>query len=304
MASRKMPRITNLWSKVVDGDNGEWLSKVVIESTEAYASAVAEKAGEKVVVEGNGVIVNMPEGIIEVNDGLVKTIEIKQTAGESARVEITSEHPAEFRLAAAEGIPSRIEVFLDRSSVINLFSGKKIVVDPGHGGEDTGGKGPVNLLEKNVVVFVAGFLKDMLQRAGAEVTLTRNGDENVPKEKRFDMTRKLGADVYIGIHTFDCADCTAGGAATLYAPGNGQSLELACLVQEALIKKVKVRDRGTAEQAGLAPLAGSPAIEVEVVAITNWVEEGLLRSPTVHKKAAEGIFNGLRKYFARTGQKK
>jgi len=303
LASRKMPRITNLWSKVVDGENGEWLTKVVIESTAAYAHE-AKKAGDKVVVEGNGVIVNMPEGIIEVNDGLVKTIEIKQFAGESARVEITPEHPAEFRLTAVEGLPCRIEVFLDRSSVARLFDGKKIVIDPGHGGEDTGGRGPVNLVEKNVVVFVAGFLKDMLRRAGAEVALTRNGDENVPKDKRFDLARKLGADAYIGIHTFACADSAAGGAATLYAPGNGESLELARLVQEALIKKVKVRDRGTAEQPELAPLAGVPAVEVEVVAITNWVEEGLLRSPTVHKKAAEGIFNGLRKYFARTGQKK
>ena len=37
--------------------------------------------------------------------------------------------------------------------------------------------------------------------------------------------------------------------------------------------------------------------------ITNWVEEGLLRSPTIHKKAAEGIFNGVKNYFAAAAQR-
>jgi N-acetylmuramoyl-L-alanine amidase len=44
-----------------------------------------------------------------------------------------------------------------------------------------------------------------------------------------------------------------------------------------------------------------PGVKVEVVTITNWVEEGLLRSPTIHKKVAEGIFNGVKNYYAAVG---
>jgi N-acetylmuramoyl-L-alanine amidase len=57
-------------------------------------------------------------------------------------------------------------------------------------------------------------------------------------------------------------------------------------------------DRGIKEKKEYATLGSMPAIEVEVVTITNWVEEGLLRSPTMHKKAAEGIFNGVKNYLA------
>ncbi|MCL6638803.1 MAG: N-acetylmuramoyl-L-alanine amidase [Firmicutes bacterium] len=303
MSSRKLPRITNLWSKAVDGDGGEWFTKVVIESTKAYPHE-AKKSGDKVIVEGRGVVVNMPEGTIEINDGLVKEMELKQAAGESARLSITLEHPADYRVADVEGLPYRVEVYLDRSAVTDIFRGRRIVIDPGHGGEDAGGMGPVNLVEKNVVLHIAGFLKDILQRAGAEVHLTREGDENVPKEERYAMVEKMGADAFIGIHTHSSGDCAVGGTATLYAPGMEAGRDLARLVQEGVVKKVKVRDRGISENPELKVVTGVPAVEVEVVAITNWVEEGLLRSPTVHKKAAEGIFNGLRIYFARQGQKR
>jgi N-acetylmuramoyl-L-alanine amidase len=64
-----------------------------------------------------------------------------------------------------------------------------------------------------------------------------------------------------------------------------------------------VRDRGTAGQPGLAGIGEDiPAVEVEVVTITNIVEEVFLRGLTIQKRAAEGIVNGLIKYFASEGR--
>lgn len=304
MSCREMPRITNLWSKVVDGENGAWFSKVVIESTRSYPYT-AKSAGAAVVVKGSGAIVNMPEGIIEVNDGLLREINIKQAGGD-ALVEIAPEHPAEFTLAAREGFPFRLEVYLDRSSLIKLFSGKKIVVDPGHGGKDTGGKGPVSLLEKDVVVPIAKNLEKLLRRAGADVIMTRSGDEDIPLSKRVDIATRAGADAFISIHTHADADCNVVGAAAHYAPAGRESAGLAGYVLEGVVDKIKVRDRGVTAQGELAALVkGFPAVEVEVVTITNIVEEVFLRGLTIQKRAAEGIFNGLIKYFAvKTGDNK
>lgn len=300
MSCRKVPRITNLWSKVVDGEKGEWLSKVVIESTKPYTYD-ARNTHDRVIVEGKGVIVNMPEGTTEVNDGLLREMNVKQNGNGFASVEMVLEHQADFRLKAFEGFPFRLEVTLDRSFIAGLFNGKKIVIDPGHGGKDIGGKGPVSLQEKDVVVPIAKDLEKILRRAGADVVLTRSGDEDLAREERFDTARRVGADVYIGIHTQACADSNVDGIATLYAPLNGQSAILARYVQEGLVKKLKANNRGTAEQPDLAAISEMPAIETEVLAITNLVEEVFLRGLTVRKKAAEGIFNGLIKYYALNG---
>lgn len=300
MSDRKVPRITNLWTKVVDGETSEWFSKVVIESTRPYAYAARETC-DKFLVQGKGVIVNMPEGSTEVNDGLLREVNVKMDGKGTASVETVLEYPAEFQVTALEGFPFRLVVTFNRSFIAGLFSGKRIVIDPGHGGFDIGGKGPVSLQEKDVVLSIAKNLEHILLRAGADVVLTRNEDENITRDKRFDLARQAGADVYVGIHTHASADSKVEGIATLYAPNNGQSALLARYVQEGLIKKLKANNRGVTQGPELAALNEIPAIEVEVLAITNLVEEVFLRGLTVRKKAAEGIFNGLIKYFAFNG---
>ncbi|OPY58359.1 MAG: N-acetylmuramoyl-L-alanine amidase LytC precursor [Pelotomaculum sp. PtaU1.Bin035] len=300
MSCKKAPRITNMLSKIVDGEKGEWLSKVVIESTKPYTYD-AGNAEDRVIFEGKGVILNMPEGTTEVNDGLLREVIVKQDGKDNVLVKMMLEHPAEFRLEAFEGFPFRLEITLDRSIITKLFSGKKIVIDPGHGGEDTGGKGPVSLQEKDVVLPMAKNLEKILRRASADVVLTREGDVDISREKRFDLVGQAGADIYIGIHNRSCVGRNEDGVATLYAPTNKQSAILARCVQEGLIKKLKAADRGIAEQAELAMINEVPAIEAEVLTITNLVEEVFLRGLTVQKRAAEGIFNGLIKYFAQNG---
>ncbi|HOV79277.1 MAG TPA: N-acetylmuramoyl-L-alanine amidase [Bacillota bacterium] len=300
MFDKSLPRITNLWSKVVDGDGGKWLSKVVIESTKPYGYSAAVSGGA-VVVEGKSVRVNMPEGAIEVNDGLLREVGIKQD-GNNAAVTAVLDCPAEFELSVAEGFPFRLELLLDRSFIKDLFKGKKIVIDPGHGGKDSGAAGLVGLLEKDVVLPVAVNLEKLLRKAGADVLLTRDSDRDVPAGLRMEMAVRAGAHAYIGIHTKASADAGVEGLATLYSPSDARSAVLADFVQKQLVKKMKAADGGTAVQPGLAPISGMPAVETEILAITNLVEEVFLRGLTVRKKAAEGIFNGLIKYFARTGR--
>lgn len=301
MSYRKLPRITNLWSKVIDGDKGQWLSKVVIEATKPF-DYTARNINGSVVLEGTDVILNMPAGTVVVNDGLLREVNINFEGKESALAEMVLEYPVEFRINVLEGFPFRLEVAIDRSCLKSIFGGKKIVIDPGHGGTDDGGRGPVSLLEKNVVLPIAENLEKLLLLAGAEVFLTRSTDQNVPKEKRFGLAGQVGAGLYIGIHTHVGADGNIDGAATLYAPSSGKSAALARYVQDGLVKKLKVKDRGTVEKPELTAIDGLPAIEVEVMTITNLVEEVCLRGLTVRKKAAEGIFNGLIQYFAPNGQ--
>lgn len=301
MSSWKPPRITNIWSKVIDNEGGDLFTRVVIESTGTFDYRV-DRRGNDIALEASGAVANMPEGSIEVNDGLVREISLSQNGPGAATVVIHPDHPAEYTIEMTEGIPVRTAITLERTFLVKLFKDKKIVIDPGHGGEDWGGKGPVNLLEKNVVVPIANHLKKLFEQVGAQTTLTRNGDENIAWNSRINVAKNAKADLFISIHTHSDQNRKVGGTAVLYGPSCRESSYIAKLVKEELMKKLKLKDRGLKESRQYKDLDGIPAVEVEVVSITNWVEEGLLRSPTVHKKAAEGIFNGVKNYFAIAGR--
>lgn len=304
MSSRRQPRITNIWSKVIESDGGNLCSKVVIESTEAFEYKTGRR-GNDIVLEAPGAVANMPEGSIEVNDGMVGEITLTQAGSDTSVVTISPDHPTGYKVEVFGGIPVRTAVILDRSFLYDLFKDKRIVLDPGHGGEDWGGKGPVSLIEKNVVVIIARNLKKLFEQKGARAIVTRDGDDNISLEDRFNKATAEKADLFISIHTYANKDSKVGGTAVRYGPSSPESADLAALIKEGLLKKLKLPDRGVAECGEYTSLGNIPAVKVEVVTITNWMEEGLLRSPTFHKKAAEGIFNGVKNYYAiNTGDKK
>jgi N-acetylmuramoyl-L-alanine amidase len=78
----------------------------------------------------------------------------------------------------------------------------RIVIDPGHGGFDTGAKGPHGLMEKDICLDVALRLGQMIQQniPGAEVVYTRKDDSYVPLEERTAIANSAGADLFISIH--------------------------------------------------------------------------------------------------------
>ncbi len=76
-----------------------------------------------------------------------------------------------------------------------------IVIDPGHGGEDTGAVGPRGLEEKDVTLSVAKRLKGMLEKKlNCTVLLTRTDDTYIPLEDRTSFANRNGADIFISIH--------------------------------------------------------------------------------------------------------
>ena len=77
----------------------------------------------------------------------------------------------------------------------------KVVIDPGHGGRDTGTIGPTGLMEKDVVLDVAKRLARLVEeRLGAEVVLTRTEDVGVPLEARTELANQEKADLFLSLH--------------------------------------------------------------------------------------------------------
>jgi N-acetylmuramoyl-L-alanine amidase len=93
----------------------------------------------------------------------------------------------------------------------------KIVIDPGHGGHDTGTIGPSGLEEKNLVLDVSLRLAELLrQEAGSDVILTRSTDTFIPLEERTAIANEKGADLFISVHANSSRDRSARGVETYY----------------------------------------------------------------------------------------
>jgi N-acetylmuramoyl-L-alanine amidase len=93
----------------------------------------------------------------------------------------------------------------------------KIVIDPGHGGHDTGTIGPNGLEEKDLVLEVGRRLGKLLEtRLGAEVVYTRKNDTFIPLETRTAIANQQRADLFISIHANSSHDPDARGVETYY----------------------------------------------------------------------------------------
>jgi N-acetylmuramoyl-L-alanine amidase len=78
---------------------------------------------------------------------------------------------------------------------------RTIVIDPGHGGEEVGAKGPGGTLEKDVTLAISRKLRGMLvNNLGLQVFLTREGDDEVPLDQRTAIANNYKADLFVSIH--------------------------------------------------------------------------------------------------------
>jgi len=181
---------------------------------------------------------------------------------------------------------------------------KIIVVDPGHGGSDTGAIGPNNVAEKNVTLAIARDLSKLLSAQGARVIMTRTSDRDVAYDgasdcdelqARVDIANQAHADLFISIHA-DASVPSVNGTATYFYPGSNDSL--ANLVQSNMVSQLKLYDRGfQPNDYYVLKYTNMPSILTEAAFISNSNEEKLLINPGFDKKVAVGIYNGIKKYF-------
>ncbi len=124
--------------------------------------------------------------------------------------------PTQAQLAAArEAAPTSAG---DRSLIraLGLKIGR-IVIDPGHGGHDTGTIGPEGLMEKDLVLDVSLRLGRLLEaRLGADVVYTRDDDTFIPLETRTAIANEKQADLFVSVHANSSPDPEARGVETYY----------------------------------------------------------------------------------------
>jgi N-acetylmuramoyl-L-alanine amidase len=132
----------------------------------------------------------------------------------------------------------------------------KIVIDPGHGGHDTGTIGPGGLTEKDLVLDVSKRLGKLLAaRLGAQVVFTRRDDTFIPLETRTAIANQEQADLFVSIHANSSHDPDARGIETYYLnfTSSPEALEVAARENAAsdksihelqdLVKKIALKEK-------------------------------------------------------------
>jgi len=123
-------------------------------------------------------------------------------------------HPADAEQPSVSQPTHRGERSLTRTLGLKIG---KIVIDPGHGGHDTGTIGPTGLEEKDLTLDVAMRLGKLIeQKLGAQVVYTRTDDTFVPLEERTAIANQSKADLFISIHANSSDDPAARGIETFY----------------------------------------------------------------------------------------
>ena len=181
------------------------------------------------------------------------------------------------------------------------LSGKRIIIDAGHGAHDPGAVGPNGVREKDINLSTALKLQAELEKKGAIVTMTRSNDKFLQLSERTSIANKLDYDAFISIHTNSASSSSANGTETYYNKSNFNNLrskEMAAGYSEALNRNIGLSNCGV-KTANFHVITKNevPSVLVELAFIVNPKEEALLNSSSFQQKAAVGIRKGLRNIF-------
>lgn len=191
------------------------------------------------------------------------------------------------------------------------LKGKIIALDAGHGGSDTGAIGPTGVTEKGVTLRVAKALQKLLQAEGATVLMTRTTDTEVSPKKanasdveelqaRCDVGNDGNADIFISMHMDSFTNSTPSGTTGYYyTKGSKAGQRLAQYLSEGVVTALGTGNRGTKScNFYVVKHTDMPATLVEMAFISNDKEEKLMNSEAGINRAAEGLLNGLRRFFS------
>lgn len=195
-----------------------------------------------------------------------------------------------------------------------------IVLDPGHGGNDSGNR-TGSRSEKTYTLLLAQELRNQLTLAGFKVVLTRSGDTYVDLPTRPEIARRHNADLLISLHWNDIPNdrsvkgsqvycltpagaSSSNGGHTLFGgaaqPGNrndSRNLLLAYLIQRSLIGNLHVEDRGVRRaRYWVLRDATMPAVLVEGGFMSNPAEARNIFDAGYRSRMAQAIVKGILAY--------
>ena len=207
-------------------------------------------------------------------------------------------------------IPSSVEI----PAYARHLKDFTICLDPGHGGQghiSDYKRGPTGVREADVNLQVALHLRDMLQKVGATVVMTRIDDSYVSLATRSQIANESGAHFFISLHHNGIDNPKTNYTSTWYhgdADDSRQSLDLARYIQHEVSDALRLpsspatglySDKLVATSGfGVLRLTECPAVLCEASFLSNPEEEARLKKDDYLRNEAYGYFLGIARYVA------
>lgn len=180
------------------------------------------------------------------------------------------------------------------------LSGVKVLLDPGHGGAESGASGPEATLEKDVNLVISRLIRDDLIKRGATVVMTRNSDVElslVDRQKIIDATEPT---IALSVHHNSLPD--DGDAENVKGFGtfwyNTQAHDLALFLHNYVVEKIRRPSYGVFwNNLALTRPASTPSVLLELGFMSNPNEIELITNPEDQKKMARTISDGIVEWF-------
>lgn len=297
----------NGWSQVLVNNSVGWMRNDTIKLTNETASTVQTNDGSNA----------------QVSQAAIKTVTTKQTAylrsspsDEASAVTALSANTTLTYLettgqwyyvqtkSGQKGYVASWLVSLSANdtaakTIPTKLSEATIMLDPGHGGSDSGAiANNGTSFEKTYTLETAKLVVAALRAAGAKVIMTRTSDTFVDLGPRADMANKDGVDAYISIHFDSAPTANQASGFTTYYYNPKKDLGLAKSLSTALGQALPLTNKGVS-YGNFEVLRDNdePAVLLELGYINNDTDYKEIKSANYQQQAANAITQGLLKYF-------
>lgn len=184
----------------------------------------------------------------------------------------------------------------------------KIVIDPGHGGDDYGtySNEKPRQHEKYLAMSTSLMLKDHLEKMGYTVIMTRGSDIGVPLKGRVKIASRERAHLFVSMHYNSAPSTKASGVEIFYyrpKKVNSRSKESAKIAESVLarvLQSTKAKSRGV-KHGNFCVVRDTtmPAILVEGGFLTNSTELKKVKNPRYQNEVARGVAEGIDDYITK-----
>lgn len=172
-----------------------------------------------------------------------------------------------------------------------------VIIDPGHGGKDSGALGIGGVQEKDVILPIGKRIAEILERNGIQVIMTRDSDFFVSLPGRVTIAERANADAFVSIHANSAGENRpeVNGLETYHY---NTGLTLARIVHSKILRSLNVRDREVRKARFYVLRKNSmPAILVETGYLTGRNDVAKLRTTAYQNQMAEAIAQGILQYL-------
>ncbi|MDF5736118.1 MULTISPECIES: N-acetylmuramoyl-L-alanine amidase [unclassified Nostoc] len=174
-----------------------------------------------------------------------------------------------------------------------------VVIDPGHGGKDSGAPGLGGLLEKDVILPIGKRVAAILEQNGIQAVLTRDADFFVELQGRVDIAKRVNATLFVSIHANSVDNRPDVNGLEVYYYDSGYAL--AEVVRNTILQDIgTIKNRGTRKARFYVLRKSSmPSILVETGYMTGYEDNPRLGTREYQNRMAEAIAHGILKYLHR-----